>query len=112
MDVNGISRRRPVKLAMTRGDTEHITIKLKGYTPSTGDKVELTVRKTPDSTSALIHKTVTTCNNGAYVIDIAASDTASLTPDVYVYDIQLTINGEIKTIIPVSQFRLLEEVTY
>lgn len=105
MIVNGTN------LKMTRGDSEALTVKLEGHSLSAGDKVEMTVRKTPKSPK-LIHKEVTDFPNGEALISIEPGDTERMQFGEYVYDVQLTYGGAVKTIVPPSKFEIGEEVTY
>ena len=96
---------------MTRGDTENISVKLNGYDLKAGDKVELTVRRTVASI-VVMHKEVTEFAENAALIHILPEDTSKLRPGRYVYDVQLTYNGNVKTVIPPSTFEIGWEVTY
>lgn len=96
---------------MTRGDSESIGVKLNGYTLTEGDKVELTVRRSVGS-GAVIHKTVTEFSDNTAVIPISPEDTQKLSFGKYVYDIQMTYGGSVKTIVTPSAFEIGEEVTY
>lgn len=98
-------------LYMTRGDTEHISVKLSGYELKEGDKVELTVRRTVVS-DVLLHKEVTEFADNTAVIAISPEDTAGVKPGRYVYDVQLTFDGSVKTVVPPSTFEIGWEVTY
>lgn len=98
-------------LYMTRGDTEHISVKLSGYDLKAGDKVELTVRRTPASI-VFMHKEVTEFTENSALISILPEDTAHARPGRYVYDVQLTYGGNVKTVIPPSTFEIGWEVTY
>lgn len=98
-------------LYMTRGDTEHISVKLNGYELKAGDKVELTVRRTVVS-EIMMHKEVTEFSDNSALILIAPEDTSSAKPGRYVYDVQLTFDGVVKTVVPPSTFEIGWEVTY
>lgn len=98
-------------LYMTRGDTENISVKLNGYDLKAGDKVEFTVRRTVVS-DVLLHKEVTEFSDNAAVISISPEDTEGVKPGRYVYDVQLTFDGAVKTIVPPSTFEIGWEVTY
>lgn len=96
---------------MTRGDNESIGITLNGYTPSIGDFVEMTVRKSSKS-DVLIHKKVEDAQDGKFIINILPDDTSHIPFGNYVYDIQLTYDGLVKTIVLPSMFTIGEEITY
>lgn len=96
---------------MTRGDTETISIMFHGYTPQPGDAVEMTVRRNVGS-AAVIYKRITEFDDNKAVISIEPDDTTPLRFGQYVYDIQLTYGGAIRTVITPSKFTIGEEVTY
>lgn len=105
MKVNGTD------IYMTRGDSESIGVKLSGYMLTEGDKVELTVRRSVGN-SAVIHKTVTEFSDNTAIISISPEDTQRLPFGKYIYDIQITYGGSVKTIVTPSAFEIGEEVTY
>lgn len=100
-------------LAMTRGDSESITVICTSDPFESGDMVTMTLRPDVDEAIAL-QKVVTEFNDGAAVIGIAPADTSNLTMDMdYVYDIQVTrANGTVTTLVKPSRFTIEEEVTY
>ena len=108
-------------ISMTRGDSESITVKcftMSGGTRTdapfeAGDTVTMTIRKDPKG-SIQLQKIVTEFDeNGYAVILLQPADTSGLDFGRYVYDIQLTRSDEsVTTIVPISGFNLLEEVTY
>ena len=101
-------------LAMTRGDSESITVICTSDPFESGDTVTMTLRPDVDEAIAL-QKVVTEFDgNGAAVIGIAPADTANLTMDMdYVYDIQVVrADGTVTTLIKPSRFTIEEEVTY
>lgn len=98
-------------LYMTRGDTESITITFNGYTPVDGDVIKFTVRQTIESAVAL-YKEITTFDGNQATIPIEPEDTESLAFGTYLYDIQLTYSGNVKTIVTPSKFVIGLEVTY
>ncbi len=98
-------------LCMTRGDSEIITVRVTGYTLTEGDMVELTVRRNV-KTPPVLYKRVTEFRDNAAQIAIDPQDTRDLPFGVYVYDVQLTYGGAVKTIIRPSKFTIGEEVTH
>ena len=99
-------------IKMTRGDDESITVKCS--TPfADGDTITMTVREDAESDIAF-QKVVTEFDgNGWAVIGIRPGDTSGLEFGDYVYDIQLTrADGTVTTLVTISRFELLEEVTY
>lgn len=96
---------------MTRGDSESIGVKVNGYTLTDGDKIEMTVRQRVGGIE-LLHKVVTDFSENSAIITILPEDTEKLAFGKYVYDIQMTYGGSVKTIITPSVFEIGEEVTY
>lgn len=100
-------------LKITRGDSDGYLVYIEGREFVAGDKVELTVRKKPESPSKAIHKTVTEFVDGKATIIMNPEDTSNLSWGEYVYDVQVTFeDGIVKTIIPVSPFTIDKESTY
>lgn len=95
---------------MTRGDTEGIIVNLIGYTPQAGDTVEFTVRRKIGN-APVIYKKAEFVETQA-VVRIEPGDTEHLRFGDYVYDVQLTYGGTVKTVVTPSKFTLGEEVTY
>lgn len=106
MIINGTN------LKMTRGDSEKIVVFLKGYSLQQGDMVEFTVRESIYSDKPVIYKKITEFSDNSFYINILPEDTESLLFGKYVYDVKLTFNGMVKTIIRISTFTIGEEVTY
>ena len=100
-------------IAMIRGDSDSLTVGIKHGSFSPGDVVTLTVRPKVCCPIA-VQKVVTEFDeDGKAVISFAPSDTEGLPFGVYLYDIQWKQpDGTVITIVPVSRFELLEEVTY
>jgi hypothetical protein len=100
-------------ISLTRGDTAYLTVPITSalgeeYTLSAKDTLTLSVKKNTSDTEYLFQKVLT----GTNVFHIEPQDTASIPFGMYKYDIQLnTANGDVYTIIDVSTFVILEEVT-
>jgi hypothetical protein len=106
-------------ISMVRGDSEALTVRLieeDGVTQvdfEDGDTVYFTVRNALGDTATTIQKVITGFLDGEAVIEILPADTSSLFFKTYVYDIQWTrADGQVKTIVPASDFTILAEVTY
>ena len=98
-------------IKMTRGDSESLTVKC-SVPFAAGDAVTLTLRADTESPIEL-QKTVTDFPEGQAVIPLGPEDTAGMAFGGYVYDIQLTrADGTVTTLVTISRFELLEEVTY
>lgn len=96
---------------ITRGDTAVLTVPLEAsgqpYDMQSGDILYLTVKKSVNDTNYLFQLTST---DGLF--NFLPETTKSLNFGVYKYDIQLTTaNEDVYTVIPVSSFKVLEEVT-
>ena len=102
---------------MTKGDTVKLSLTIydkKGekYIPSFYDVCLLTIKKytSQSAPSAQIKGTV----DGENVrFEIMPEDTSNLVCGEYVYDIQVKFdyNGDVNTVIPLSKFVLMQEVT-
>lgn len=105
MEITGTNIR------MVRGDSESIGIKISGYTLTEGDFIEFTVRKYIGS-PIFIYKKESNFVDNSISVNIYPEDTNNLDFGDYIYDIQLTYGGSVKTIIRPSRFTIGEEVTY
>jgi hypothetical protein len=106
------------KIAMVRGDSETLTVRLfdeEGAQVNfeTGDTVYFTVRYELGDTETAIQKVITGFTDGEAVVELDPGDTSDLYFRTYVYDIQWNNSeGQVKTIVPASDFKILAEVTY
>ena len=109
-------------IAMTRGDSESLTVRkeIDGEAAEfeTGETVTLTVRDGADG-EIVFQKVVTEFDGeGAAVIPIETEDTAGAEFGTYAYDVQFAdAAGKIQTVIPprpgkLPKFTLTEEATY
>ena len=105
-------------ISMVRGDSESLTVRLFDDNGDqvnivSGDTVYFTVREALGDTATILQKVITGFLSGEAVIQINPSDTDALFFKTYVYDIQWTrADGQVKTIVPASNFTILAEVTY
>lgn len=105
-------------ISMIRGDSESITVQCFDSDGNiipldSGDKIYFTVKQNVTSDTKAFQKIITTFTEGKALIDILPSDTKALKFGQYKYDVQLTrADNSVVTIIPPSQFNLLEEVTW
>ena len=103
---------------MIRGDTECIRVSCKNThgidVPFVeGDKIYLTVKKSPNVEAKIFQKLVNQFTDGYALINLQHEDTANAQVGSYYYDVQLnTASGKVKTIVPPSRFVIEEEVTY
>ena len=95
---------------MTCGDTEGIIVNITGYTPQAEDIVEFTVRRKIGN-APVIYKKAEFAETQA-IVRIEPEDTERLRFGDYIYDVQLTYGGTVKTVVTPSKFTLGEEVTY
>lgn len=99
-------------LAMVCGDDEQLTVAITGdYTYHSGDSVTLSVKRHVDDETALFSRSAAVSSSGTGTIAILKADTKNAEPGVYFYDIQLTMSTDVKTIVPLSKFTLIPEVT-
>ena len=109
---------RGKNIHMIRGDTEALQVKLQKedgtpYFLEEGDIIYFTVKRSPRTDKKEIQKIVTEFVDGVAHIEIKPEDTKELTSRKYQYDIQWTkADGTVKTIVPVSNFVIEEEITY
>lgn len=101
------------KIYLTRGDSAEIAVHIKkpdgtDYTPSESDQCLMTVKRaTSDKQAVFQHRIV----DG--LLTITPEDTQELAYGDYYYDCQLkTAAGTVRTFIPPSLFRVMEEVTF
>lgn len=100
-----------VNIAMTRGDSESITVTC-SVPFTSGDTVYFTVREDAES-GIVLQKVITEFADGRAIIPILPEDTEPLDFGTYLYDIQVTrAGGVVTTLIIPSRFKLNEEVTY
>lgn len=105
-------------ISMTRGDSETITVAMfnEDGTPHpfvTGDKIYFTVKEFATHTDKIMQKVITVFDSGNAIIEITPNDTKLLPFKSFVYDIQLTrSNLTVTTIVPISNFEILKEVTH
>ena len=104
-------------IAMTRGDSESLTVKKKNDVWAEGEVITMTVRTDAEG-DIVFQKAVSEFDgDGAAVIAIEPEDTEGLDFGNYVYDIQLSVGERVKTLIPpkpgkLPKFTLTEEATY
>lgn len=101
-------------ISLTRGDSATLSVDLKtqdgeAYALDEGDTLVLTVKRSPNDEEIVLQLYA----DGEGVFTFLPSATEGLAFGNYRYDIQLTTSaGEVYTVIPVSGFTLLEEVTW
>lgn len=99
---------------LTRGDSAELCVDLKNldgtpYTLTENDALVLTIKVDANVSEALLE--LEADENGSFTF--IPSDTEDMAYGTYKYDIQLTTpQGEVYTVIPVSTFTILEEVTW
>ena len=101
-------------IKITRGDNATLCVDLKDmdgtpYEREEGDALVLTVKSDPNESSALL----TLEADSGCTFHFLPSDTDGFEFGSYKYDIQLTTaQDEVYTVIPVSTFQVMEEVTW
>ena len=99
-------------IAMTRGDSESLTVRKQGGAWTEEETITFTVREDAEGEIAF-QKTAYLDDEGAAIIAIESGDTEGRDFGNYVYDIQVTwADGTVKTLVGPARFRLTEEVTY
>lgn len=99
------------RVMLTRGDTATLLVSLQNcdgtqYEMQDGDVLDLAIKKRICDSETLVSKQST---DG--VFDFAPSDTKELPFGDYKYEVQLTTAGcDVYTVIPVSTFRIMEEI--
>ena len=94
-------------IKLTRGDSATLAVSLQGYDLQEGDTLTLSCKVDPSKTAYLFQLTATDDE-----FTFLPSTTEELDFGAYRYDIQLTTaNGEVYTVIPVSSFTVMEEIT-
>lgn len=101
-------------IKLTRGDTAYLSVPItntvtgNSYDIADGDILEFSVKKYTSDKNKLISKKII----GQNTFHILPEDTKDLPFGKYEYDIQLTTaKGDVYTVIDVSAFEVLNEVT-
>lgn len=100
------------KIKMTRDTTKTLPFSVAGL-PSAITGVYFTVKKNINQETATFQKTLSngvSISGDKYIVRIAPSDTASLAPGDYVYDLKI-VYGSDKTALLTGVFELLRGVT-
>lgn len=99
-------------LYMTRGDSESFSARISGYELTDGDFLEFTVRKRYSSPVVIYkRKDFSDFSDGKAIFSILPEDTEKLSVGEYVFDLQLTFGGAVKTPLK-GTLTLEDEVTY
>lgn len=94
-------------IKLTRGDSATLSVSLDGYEMQDGDALTLSCKVDPSKEEYLFQLTAV---DNAFTF--TPETTAELPFGAYRYDIQLdTAAGEVYTVIPVSSFTVMEEIT-
>lgn len=108
------------KISLYRGDSKSLTL---NFTDSNGNVVDITggtvtftLKNSKDDldADAVIQKSVTSHSNptgGISKIDILASETQGLSPNVYRYDIQILLPGGLKKTVAFGDFEVIGDIT-
>lgn len=105
-------------ISMIRGDSEAIKVSCRDESGADvplveGDVVYFTIKRSARTEVKTLQKIITEFTDGVALITIFPNDTRELKTGIYYYDIQLNrANGQVKTIIPPSNFTINAEVTY
>lgn len=105
-------------IEMVRGDSEMVEVSIEDHLGNDvnlvpGDIVYFTVKTHAKTKNKEFQKVVQDFPTGTAVIRIEPEDTKHMMFGNYVYDVQLTkANGDVRTIIRCSVFKVSSEVTY
>ena len=95
-------------IKLTRGDSASLSVSLDGYEMQDGDALTLSCKVDPSKEGYLFQLTA----DSEQAFTFAPETTAGLDFGAYRYDIQLTTSGgAVYTVIPVSSFTVMEEIT-
>ena len=109
-----------ITITIVRGDTLQLSIsEIKmsdgsAYALKDTDVIYLDVKKNPIDKTAVFRKSVTAADyvEGVLPITILPGDTVNLSPGDYYFDVRLFMDDDnIYTIIPMSKFRIVRNVT-
>ena len=107
-------------ITIVRGDTLALSIdEIKmsdgsAYTLKDTDIIFIDIKKSPSDKTAVFRKSVTAADyvDGVLPVTILPEDTVDLSPGDYYFDVRLFMDDEnIYTIIPMSKFRIVRNVT-
>ena len=95
-------------ITLTKGDSAYIKVNVDNYTYASGDTMVLTMKESIDDNSATLTKTIP--GNGTFAF--VPSDTSSLSPKTYVFDIKLNVDAtdEVFTVIDTHNFTIVKGV--
>lgn len=101
------------EIRITRGDSASFNVVLKtdegeAYMLPDGSIVTFTVKRDTGQPKYLIQKT----NTDSTSFTISPEDTSALKYGEYVYDVQLTVGGDVSTVVVPTPFIVTEEVTW
>lgn len=102
------------RILLTRGDSAKFSVSINNifsgseYEMKDTDILRMTVRRNENDPEILVQKEVVGSNN----IYIRPEDTEEMFFGDYMYDVELTIDDDVFTIITPSPFKLLTEITY
>ena len=106
--------RRSGTIKLTRGDSARISVEIindltkEPYQMGDADTLKLTVKRSPSDEEFVFQKSA----QGSTEFNIRPEDTKDSDFGNYAYDVELTTSaGDVYTIVPVSTFIILEEVS-
>ena len=105
------------KISLTRGDSAYITINIcqedgSPYMLNEGDEIHIQVRHEPNDGELLFEASIEEIREDNFVWHIRPEDTKNAVIKSYYWDAQIkTANGDVFTFIPVTTFKLTDEVT-
>ena len=104
----------PVFLKMIRGDTMQINVELEGEEVEL-DSAYFSCKTTATEDTYVFQKSlgngIVKVDQNQYQVTINPSDTANITPGMYVYDVQVGIESEILTVL-IGKLQIIQDVTF
>lgn len=104
-------------LEMVRGDTLAFIFELipsYGEEEYTLDSAYFSVRTNPNSSNYIFQKAlsdgITSMGNNKYRVVVDPEDTENLDEDIYSYDLEITLDGQVKTIL-LGMLKIVDDIT-
>lgn len=94
-------------ITMVRGDNEALGVKVTGYTLTDGDSAEMVI-KDRTGRKDIMKKEVSDFSDNSFIFQIMPEDTSGLSTGRYWYSIRLFVDGLVKTVVPLSDFDIIE----
>lgn len=104
----------PVFLQMIRGDTMQINVELEGEEVNL-DSAFFSCKTTATENTYVFQKSlgngIVKVDQNQYQVTIDPADTSTLSPGMYVYDLQVGMESEVLTVL-IGKLQIIQDVTY